>query len=398
MFSLTLSQGLHGNLELQQDKMGKIYELVDYWNHAQRQITAFNYNGVEHRIEYAFAPQSFLNYIKGSTEPFGAYIGNMMFINSSMLNTHPEWIPLILVKLYAQKKIDPGLDTSGRAKHWDSMYRTIRAAGKVMDENQLREFIDITRTYDSTGYFSLDGDLKRFIEEGGNDALTAKRKYLDRHHGNRWVTLSRNEEVLVEAGYDGIFRNHAEIISRQFSRLDNTMLYDAVAFVHEMAYADSDVPVVINSPYTSIAYNLTKRSNGVVDLLRFQDVTDRKSNEDIIIKIPNKGKTWTALSKRMSYQIHKLEQGVAYLVDKERERLEGLIIEAENNQGQLDMQLQDIKALLVRSSPVDEITKMLSVHGSKYRTEIVRLESMMQREVSTLSELEKISKLLLSQI
>jgi hypothetical protein len=81
MLTLKLSLEPEGCLELQQDKTGKVYELIDYWDHTQKYITAFNYNGVEHKIEYAFAPQSFLNYIKGEKEFFGAYLGDMMFIN-----------------------------------------------------------------------------------------------------------------------------------------------------------------------------------------------------------------------------------------------------------------------------------------------------------------------------
>jgi len=398
MLTLKLSLEPEGCLELQQDKTGKVYELIDYWDHTQKYITAFNYNGVEHKIEYAFAPQSFLNYIKGEKEFFGAYLGDMMFINSSMLKNHPEWIPLILVKLYAQKKIDPGLDKTGRAVHWDSFYRTIRTAGKAMSETQLKEFIDMTRKYESTGYFDLDSDIKQFIESSGNDSLAAKRNYLNRHHNNMWVTRSRNEEVLAEEGFQTIFRSHAEAILRQFSGVDTTILYDTAAFIHEMTHADPDVSIRITPPYTAIAYELTKERNGVVDLIKFQPISNRENNDDIIFKVPKREKTWIALSKRISYNIHKLEQGVNSLVNAERKRLEGLIIEAETTQNHLNVQLQDIRSLLVISSPLSNVTKMLSAHGEKYHIEMTRLEAMIQTEVKTLSDLEEISKLLRSQI
>src|SRR3989338_7954260 len=105
------------------------------------------------------------------------------------------------------------------------MWGTIRVAGQTMDPNHLYGFLKELQAHERTGFFELDGEVKRFMKEHGN-LVGGKRKYLEAHHGNVWVTRGRIDEALASLGVnDSGFRNHAEAIMSAMKDLDVRELY-----------------------------------------------------------------------------------------------------------------------------------------------------------------------------
>ena len=171
--------------KLEQDRMGKTYEIVDYWLTHPKQTISIHLRGENQNIPYILAPQSFLNYM-ATDELFGVYAGEMMFISSKLAREHPAWVPLVVLKLRLEKIATPG-DPSGRTKHLEAAFATTRIAGRVLDETEYRSFLDTYRRHESAGYFDLDRELTDFLASGDGDSLKAKRKYLEAHHHNKWV-------------------------------------------------------------------------------------------------------------------------------------------------------------------------------------------------------------------
>ena len=135
--------------------------------HYPRYPATLRYRGREQPVEFTFAPRSFLDYIAGGDKPkgekFGAYIGNMVFINSDLQRTNPKWIPYIVTKLWADRLINPGLDTTGRVQHWQSLFGTIRLAGMNLSQPELTEFLSAIGDHDTSGYFALDKEVRSFL-------------------------------------------------------------------------------------------------------------------------------------------------------------------------------------------------------------------------------------------
>lgn len=386
---------------LEPNRMGKIYELMDFYEHQPKSEFTLNINNQEHKINYVFAPQSFLNYIKGSTEPFGASIGDMIFINSKLQENNPNWIPYIVGKLYAEKHIDPGLDESGKAVHWEALSRTIRVAGAKMNQRELVDFLEQTKEYETTGYFEFDGEVKEFLDRYGGDPTKAKREYLERHHGNRWVRSGRLEEQLNSIGFkNSAFQNGAEAVMTSLSGLEKGVLYYASDFIQQMARVDPGTPVIITEHFIPIAYAMTSDVNGKTDLVKFCNYGTPKKGEDIIVKTPGKQQTWTALGKRVSYNIHKQEQQVRNMITQNSLGLDLILIDTNNLNHQVQQQLIESKNYLTNPTAVNfnEVMQQLATLGQSYRQKLEEMNKSSQAIVQNIANLEDLSNFLISRI
>ena len=329
------------------DPMGSIYEAFDFWSHQPKLQSIFSFRGEEKSIEYVLAPPSFLNYIAEKEEPFGVHVGDMIFINSHTHQKRPEWTKYIALRLFSSNKIISKSDNPQLNNHWESLYRTTRLMANQMKESDLFEFLDLLNQYDTSEYFDLDVEAKRFLESS-ESLIEAKRKYLEKHHENIWVKRGRDEEFLQSLGFNNRgFKNHAEaILSSSFdSTIDQQYLYGD--FIRKLAFVDIGVPLEISPPFNQFAYTLTKNCNGVSDMIDF--ITPEallSTSTDVIIKRKERRRTWNALLKRISYQIHTVEKNLRNITEKKTKGFH--LIQTSVNGGDQDLssEIDDISLLL----------------------------------------------------
>lgn len=60
-------------LQLQENRMGKIYDAIDYWENRPKLQARLQLGNREHVVNYVFAPPSLINYL-AEGEKFGVYI------------------------------------------------------------------------------------------------------------------------------------------------------------------------------------------------------------------------------------------------------------------------------------------------------------------------------------
>ncbi|MDP3882208.1 MAG: hypothetical protein Q8Q31_05015 [Nanoarchaeota archaeon] len=385
-----------GMRQVLENPIGKVYDVIDYWQSQPQFEATLQVGNKAHKVKYVFAPPAWLNYIARG-EKFGAYLGDMIFVNSQLQERNPDYIPYVLLKLHGEKFVSPGLDTTGRAQHWQSLWATIRVAGQVMDPNSLYSFLKDLEAHERSGFFELDGEVRRFMEDHQGDLLQGKREYLERHHENQWVARGRNEEVFASLGInDPGFRNHAEAIMSSIRDLDLYNLYLATSFVRSLAAVEPDTSLLINRPYNSFAYALTRDGNGLTDLVKFIEAPEVKEG-DVIIKLPGRIQTWTALSKRLAYTMHGAEKKVRQLAEREKFRLDGLIIEAGQQASQFEQEIGLIRQLVTNPNRFEEARKKLQGLPA-YREQVARLDELSGTIAGRMQELEELSQLLKHQI
>src|SRR3989338_3344276 len=379
------------------EPIGKVYEIMDYWQSQPKLEATLRIGEREHKIRYVFAPQSWLDYLVRG-ERYGAYLGDMIFINSRLQEQNQDYLPFVLLKLYGEKFVDPGMDKTGRVQHWQSLWATIRVAGQLMDSNRLYSFLSDLQQHESSRFFELDGQVKRFMEEHRGDLTDAKRRYLDAHHNNLWVARGRNEELFANLGMDSGFRNHAEAILSSIKDLDTRELYLATGFVRAMSSIEPDMPVQVGRPFNSYAYALTKKGNGITDLVKFIEEQGTHEN-DVISKLPGKMATWSALSKRLSYNIHTAEKRAKELAEKERYRLNDIVIQAGKRTSVFEKELGLIKQMvdLGAEGAFSEAKKKLQ-GITMYGQEITKLEELSASIAERMRQLEELSGILSRQI
>ncbi|MCX6739932.1 MAG: hypothetical protein NTZ49_01740 [Candidatus Parcubacteria bacterium] len=387
-------------LEIVPDYLGKVYELIDYWESQPKCEVKLMIRGKEETISFVYAPPSLLSYIHDG-EAFGAYLGNMFFINANIGEKRPYWSPYILLKLWSEKYIDEGLDETGKVKHLQSLWATIRFAGTQMQENELREFLSALMKHERSGYFKLDQEVRSFIENGGGDPKEAKRKYLENHHKNLWVVRGRIEEDLVSAfgiaAFDG-YRNHAEAIISVVGELDEKNLYIMAVFLHHLATLDPGVELIVQPPFSALAYTLTRDCNGFVDLVKFLDDPQCRAGEDVICRLPSNRKTWQALSKRITYRICKAEEKVRALIASEQKRLAETLNTATQANQQFEQQMAVAQTALARVDGFDAAKNILQEAGTKFQQDIETLSSVSKITSQNLAQLNHLRMILDSQV
>jgi len=354
--SLQLSQSVNvGMAQVLEPRLDdSFYESVNYWTHAEHHSIEFESGGKTHVVPFAYASPEWIESIVPD-ETFGIYVGDMMFINSDILAKHPQWVPFVIIKLYAERFVNVDGDRTGKTKHYESLFRTIRLAYNILETDDLRLYLTKLMEHERTGYFEWDEQAKRFLD-GHDDTASAKRAYLAAHQDNQWVRQGRTIEALAELGDSTAlgFRNHAEAISGNFSGAEAVLIYSAAYFVAELLkepYAirpEDEVAFVIRPPFNAIAYQLTKEGNGISDLVRFHDVPGLEFGTDVITRRRRGRKTLIALSKRLSQMIIRVEKGVQALIEKRRATL-GVTIERTRTLN-IDMQhaLTTANALVVQ--------------------------------------------------
>ncbi|MBT3985003.1 hypothetical protein HOD38_03690 [archaeon] len=379
-------------LELQPPMAGVLYELVDFWTSSPKHKLKVPIGEEMHEAQYVLAPERFLQYVKDD-EPFGIYVGDMTFISAELAKEHPTWVPYIALKLVAQRHINEGLDESGRARHWQALFGAIRVAGLKMDEPNFRGFIEELAAHENSGYFELDDELNDFL--GGNDPLTAKRKYLDHHRNNRWVTEGRKTEIMEKMGLQVYGRNHAEAV---FSEIDdrNLNLYAASVFVRAIRHVPHGEGVLISPPYNAIAYAMTRDANGVVDLLNFRQGVLPDGQDIVFKKGRNRNSTWTALIKRLGYQMHIAERNATKLLDSQKEELEGLVVSAEGQNALITADAARVEELVTASQ--FEAARAILEGMPGHEQSLARLGELTRGSAESLALLEASRQLLEEQI
>jgi hypothetical protein len=399
---LSLRPNLTGiqRLEIVPDYLSKVYEVIDYWDSQPKCEITLRLDGKERKIIFVYAPRSFLHYLSEG-EDFGAYLGNMYFINANIGEKRPDLVPYIIMKLWFEKFVDQGLDETGKVKHLQALWSTIRFAGKNMPENELREFLTSLMKHERTGYFKLDEEVRNFIENGGGDPKEARKRYLENHHHNHWVVRGRIDEDLVSAfgiaAFDG-YRNHAEAIISVIGDLDEQNLYIMSVFLHQLATLDPEAELIIQPPFSSLAYTLTKDCNGFVDLIRFVDQPDCRRGEDVIRRLPSNRKTWQALSKRITYRICKAEEKVKALIASEQKRLAGIVESAATTNQQFEKTLAVTQTSLATVSGFDEAKQTLELAGSQFQRDIAALGELSMETSKNLAQLAQLRVILDAQI
>lgn len=385
--------GLETKLRLVHDPMGRQYDIFDYWEHQPKHEVTLTTSEGPRQVQFVYAPPSWLNYVSRG-EKFGAYVGDMMFISSDQKLVKPDWVPFIIVKLYGERFLEQGLDESGRAKHYESLFRTIRAAAARMDESGLHEFLSVLVKHDRERYFELDAEAREFLERNGGDPKGARRAYLDRHHGNKWVGRGRLDEQLMDMGCSLVegYRNHAEAVLDSFGDLDARDLYLAAQFIHTLNAVEPEVPVVLEPPYTSFAFNLTKDGNGKVDLVRFR--VPASPGEDIVVKVKSRQPTWTALGKRFSYRIHKVEESVGKLISTAKQSLDGILIEAKRVHESYALQIAEVKTMVSERRELPKAQELFKRISGEYAPRAKLMDEVTQAAAQNLRNLEELSELL----
>src|SRR3989338_6454542 len=394
--------------KLEQNQMGKFYELLDYWQSQPKINMDFKVGDQDQHIQYVFTPPSLLKYID-QQEKFGAYIGDMMFISSDTAKEHHDWIPYIALKLYAEKFIpDAQMDETGIIKHHQTLYRTVRLAQATMNPAQLHQFLTALRQHERTGFMDMDQEAQDFLvktkpkdpakDPENSDFLNAKRVYLERHNRNKWVSQGRLDEDLskISTMYAG-YRNHAQAVFDAVVGSNAIDLYLASAFTAQLASVEPHVPIILQKPFSSLAYAMTRDVNGFVDLVQFKPYVDSK-REDIIVRLPGKMKTWTALRKRLSYDIHRLELNVQHQIESDKQNLERLVLEANKIDDALSTQIQHFRALATTTPLFSDARNLLANHATRYKTELLALDQTSSRIAGRLADLESLDQLLVASI
>ncbi len=388
----SLAQYGDTRLELHPPMRGTLYELIDFWTSNPKHRLSVPIGDEMHDAQYVLAPQRFLQYVK-EDEPFGIYVGDMTFINAELAKSRPEWVPFIALKLIAARFIDPGLDKSGRVRHWKSLFGTLRVAGLKMDEPEFREFIEGFAAHENTRYFELDDELTEFLD--GRDPLTAKRRYLDRHRNNRWVTAGRRTEIMERMGLQVYGRNHAEAAFNEMVDRDVNM-YAAATMVRALRHVPREQGVLIAPPYNAIAYAMTRDANGAVDLLKFRKGV-LPDGKDIVFKPRrNRESTWTALIRRLGYQMHIAEQSATKLLDAHRERLDGLVVRAEQQNDLITADAARVQELVTESQ--FEAARVILARMPGHEQSLARLGELTKTSAEGLAVLEASRQLLEEQI
>lgn len=392
-------------LEMQVRMGDRFYDAVDYWTRSEHRHVTFNVGGQQHIVHFTFAPPQWMEAMVPG-EKYGFYFGDMMFLNSDLIKTHPEWAPFVVVKLYGERFMEDGLDPTGMHKHYEALFRTIRLANRVMDTDQLRAFLEELRRHERSGYFNWDDEARRFLD-GGGDILSAKQAYLERHHDNAWVRRGRQWEAIAELDprLVGGFRNIGEAVCRRLAG-ENNLLYSAALFVREMLSVTPEtrtspgqLVVVSGLEMNRVAYLLTREANGIADLVRF--VADHGltvgKRDNVVVKIGGKYRaSWVALSKRLSFEIMRLEGKVRELTAGHSGKLEGLVVNLRQLNDAATEEITRARALLAAgaSTSSDDATqaaKALAVIGQDYPTAAAELQKEAARVAQNLAELRALA-------
>src|SRR3989344_1917898 len=394
---LLQNQVLLPEMQQSQRMSDRFYNLLDYWNKSEKGKVSFEIDGDKHEIDYTLIPKSFLRYFD-ERENFGGYVADMIFISSEVVEKNPLWLPYIALKLYSERSVDVGLDSSGKVKHWKSLLATMNLAGKTMPREESEKFLRaIEENESSKGFNMLRESYDKFIINSGKDPLEERRKYLERHHENLWVRKGREAEALDDFGYenDG-YRNHAEAVIRSIPNLDVENQYLLAEFLNVLISSKEDSTIEISHPYSSFAYSMTSEGNGLVDLVRFQE-SESPSLSDIIYKVSKKDRTLTAISKRISYKLHKAEEHSRRLIQEEKKKLEGIIITLGNANQEMKGEIEKSREMIV-NNPFGNIREKLKLLGMDYLGKIKSLERESEEILSNLRGLEDLSKILESRI
>jgi len=380
--------------QVQEDPIGKVYALRDYWD-SQTPITiSFDIGERTHETKYVLAPESFIKYMSGGDEIFGGYVNDMMFISSKLAQEHPEWAPYVAFKLYSERFVDEGKDNSGKVKHWQALLGTMRLAGMTMSQGESEKFLEAIRPYETTrGFDMLREAYDNFIESGAGDPIEAKRKYLERHHGNRWVNLGRLEESFIDFGRENSgFRNHSEAIFRATggdTNLDTN--YSLASFVRALNTAEIGESIVIPEEYAAFAYALTKECNDVSDLIEFvKDVKLEDTRSNVIRVLPHKERTWEGLSRRLSFGLHRAELAAGEATRMEKERLEGIVYQIGEIGETVRESVENIRSS-ISIMPFNEVSLQIKNLTGDYQNILDGLDKQSKEAVANLASLEELA-------
>lgn len=383
-------------MRLQTDRVGKFYQIIDLWDHCPHERASFTVRGEVHTVEYAFAPPSFLEYLRKG-EKFGCYVADMMFLNAELLHHRVHWIPYIVLKLYCERFVDPGLDETGKVQHYQALFGTIRLAGMTMPRRELEDFLSALMEHDDTGYFDLDHEVRNFIGDAGSPR-EARRRYLERHHGNHWVRLGREEERLPDRFREAGFRNHAEVLYQQMSGRSAHDAYLTAMLVHELVHLESGTPLLVDQSCSRIAYLLTKEMNGLVDLVRFIDHPTEEPGHNIIVRLRGRQSTWEGLSKRLSYGIHRVERQARELLEGKRHEVTGLLEAANVATVRFNTKVLALRQSVPPPHLFEETLANLEALSGNWKEELAGFAKLAASMTQTARELDEAADVLLAVI
>jgi hypothetical protein len=385
----------------------RFFEAISYFNERPKHTLSFHDNaGKEHAVLYVLASEAFIHYLSPG-EKFGIRIGDAYLISSQIASNHPTWVNFVVIKLYTERFVDPGLDMTGRTQHFLSMSLTLRLAGAIMQKDDLLAFIRETMKYESERYFQIDREIRKFVDENGGpnanpiDILEKHRGYLEKHRFNRWVKIGRSEEELAIA-YPSfhnlrIYHNYGESVA---SVIPSHSIITAQKFIQFMHGVDPEEAVLLDPEMSSIAYLFTTDGNGVIDLLFFSKENTDQPKHNIIFKVPKKEKTWGAVERRLAYRIHKAEQRVQAMIEFENKRLESTTQKARSLQKQTAEIISSAKTAFAESSPlgIEKARTVLCELSGEYSAQMKQLGEVIEGQALIIKELDSLGEILRNSI
>lgn len=402
---LTMNQSTSTIQTIESDSMGKLYEMIDYWQNSDKINVFLKLGEKEYSVEYCLTGSYFLNHMVNG-ELFGIYVGDMFFVSAEIARNRPKWVIFILAKLFYDRAIKSGdRDVSGRIPHYQSLFFSIRMANDILDEKELDEFLITLATTDRSDYANYDEEFRKFLENkrfGREILLERKRKYLQHHHENQWVRKGRQTEELLELDsrfgllMDG-FVNHAERIYQLLLKdSSNGDVYLASQFIRQVMYLPDGSIIEVSREFTGMAYKFQKECNGLVSLFVPHHIQPRGGNE-FLVKTSGKSRTWIALLKRLSFGFHRAELDVQELIADRKEEFNNQVYLLEQYALTLASSKKEIEALIESGNFEAARKLLLSISRNNDDTDR-RIEASSSLIVKSLKELSDLSDLLKSNI
>jgi hypothetical protein len=382
-------------------------DFIDYWLNHEHLFIDFEINNIQHKIEFALAPQSFIRYIN-SKEKYGVYSGSMRLVSMEVYKKHPNWVPYIALKMYASEYVDRGLDCSGKAVHWETLSKTIRLAEKTMERVDFHEFIQAIYSEETTSFFEIDGRAKKIVEDcqaaNKKDLATVylaqRETYFEAHHNNKWVVRARHYEIMAQLS--PVFRDgNLNLAENIFNHLlsENQVIdkmFLCASFVKFLREQADDVVIELEPPFNSVAYILTKECNGLVDLVSFLPYKN-VSKKDYIVIAKNRQKTWRALETRLAYFLYRSKRNIKPLLSKQKEGLQLLISKSSVINIELTERISTLTKSLKQSqlAYLDSAEDLSNIEG--WSDEVECLRRLHQEMIGSIADLEGLQNLLSEQ-
>ncbi|MFH0737818.1 MAG: hypothetical protein V1827_04535, partial [Candidatus Micrarchaeota archaeon] len=327
MLSLGLSMqggmGMKPRLEqrLTFEQMHPLLELIAFYDRAKPMEISIKdeRTGKEVHVSYVIAPHRLMDYVHEG-EPFGVHTHDMIFVSD---RTPPRMVPVVVMKLFEERFIDPGLDETGRVQHVIAAIDSLRFAelfGLTRDE--IRSFVEKLIERDPSGMLELDPGIRKYLG-APSWKVPEKAAYLEAHMADWRVRRSKAMSGVLASDETGqrCFRDFrvskADLILAKVSHVNPYLLGQ---FIRRASTIPLGMHFEVDGVMSGPAYALSQDECGV-DLIRFLG-TGAEERSNTVVRSSGENKvesTWRSLVVRVESGLLTLERGV----EKRMEALKG---------------------------------------------------------------------------